>query len=263
MLGIGEATRPGRKDLNTTMVIDSPVACEFQPTALTPRPTALPVNADGIPQDLKARRQWVLWRFTWKRREQKWDKPPVQVNGRPAKANDPATWTDFDNAHRAYRRGFFDGIGYVPTADDPFTFLDLDHVVGDDGAGTWSDTLRAMFPGHVPEPAALIASLGTYAEVSPSGTGIRIICRGELPEGRRKIGGKGDGCSDGVEMYSAAHYLTITGQRLPEAPATIRDCTEKLAALHAAVFGQRRPSRPRLPRDKLPPSSCLTSMIRP
>ena len=42
-------------------------------------------------------------------------------------------------------------------------------------------------------------------------------------------------------MYSDAHYLTITGQRLPTAPEAVSDCTEKLAALHAAVFGQSSP----------------------
>jgi hypothetical protein len=165
----------------------------------------------------------------------------LQVNGRPAKANDPTTWTDFDTAYRAYRRGGFDGIGFVPTASDPFTFLDLDHVVDSDGIGTWSNTLRAVFSSDVPEPAALVVSLDTYAELSPSGTGIRIICRGKLPEGRRKIGGKGNGCPDGLEMYSAAHYLTVTGQRMPAAPGAVNDCTEKLAALHAAVFGRSDP----------------------
>jgi hypothetical protein len=187
-----------------------------------------------------------VWRYVWK--DGKWDKPPLQVNGRPAKANDPATWTDFPTAYRVYCQAgygsFFDGIGYVPTADDPFVFLDFDRVVGPDGVGTWSPELRAIFAGDVPEPAALVEQLGSYAEVSPSGTGIRIVCKGKLPEGRRKIGGKGNGCPDGVEMYATSHYLTITGQRLPEAPAAVNDCTEKLAALHLAVFGRPDPKPP-------------------
>lgn len=67
--------------------------------AIPPRPTALPVNPDEIPQELKSRQQWVVWRFTWKAKEQKWDKPPLQVNGKPAKANDPGTWVDFATAY--------------------------------------------------------------------------------------------------------------------------------------------------------------------
>ena len=204
---------------------------------MPPRPTALRVNTDGIPQELKARRQWVVWRYVWKPREKKWDKPPLQVNNRPAKANDPATWTDFDSADRAYRRGGFDGIGYVPTADDPFTFLDLDHVAGPEGLGEWSSNLRPMFAGDVPSPGAMVEQLDTYAETSPSGTGVRIVCVGKLPEGRRKIGGKGNGCPDGVEMYSQTHYLTLTGQKLPNAPSSVNERTAALTRPHATVFG--------------------------
>ena len=203
------------------------------------RPAALPVIPDAIPAELKGRRQWIVWRFTWKPRDQKWDKPPKQVSGKAASATDPKTWTTFDEVVRAYRAGGWDGIGYVPTEEDPFVLLDLDHVTGPDGKlGTWSDALRLQFAGEVPEPAALVATLNTYTEKSPTGTGLRVVCGGKLPKGRRKIGGKGNGCPDGLEMYSAGHYLTITGQRLPESPATVRDCDGELTALHVAVFGK-------------------------
>jgi primase-polymerase (primpol)-like protein len=188
--------------------------------------------------DLRDLKRFVVWRYTWKSKEAKWDKPPLQFNGAPAKANDPTTWCGFDLAVAVCQRRGYDGIGFVPTEEDELVLLDLDHVVNADGTlTTWSPELRAMFRGDVPEPAALIAALGTYAEISPSGTGVRIICRGKLPDGRRKIGGKGNGCPDGLEMYSAAHYCTLTGQQLPDAPAVLCDCTEKLAALHLAVFG--------------------------
>src|SRR5208337_3590724 len=96
-------------------------------------------------------------------------------------------------AYRAYGRGGFDGIGYVPTEADGLVFLDLDCVVNPDGTlGTWSPELRSHFAGNVPEPTELIAQLGSYAELSPSGRGVRIVCKGHLPEGRRKIGGKGN-----------------------------------------------------------------------
>jgi hypothetical protein len=207
--------------------------------AIPPRPAALPVIPENIPAELTALNNWVLWRFTWKAKEQKYDKPPLQFSGQPAKANDPQTWTGFDKAlYWLHKRGF-DGIGYVPTEVDGLVFLDLDCVVRPDGTlGGWSPELRSLFAGEVPEPAELIAQLGSYAELSPSGRGIRIVCKGSLPKGRRKIGGKGNGCPDGFEAYSHAHYLTITGQRLAEAPAAVADCTEKLAALHAAVFGK-------------------------
>jgi len=178
------------------------------------------------------------------------------VNGRPAKANDPRTWTSFATAYAACQRGGCDGIGYVPTASDPFTFLDLDHVV-DPASGAmvpWSDTLRERFAGEVPEPAVLVTKLDSYAELSPSGTGARVIVQGKLPKGKRKIGGKGNGCSDGLELYDEAHYLTITGQRLPASPATIQERTEVLHRLHTLVFGVPRPA-------SAPPTSTGTAPI--
>ena len=211
-----------------------PVAME-----IPPKPEVLPVISENIPAELTALDHWVLSRATWKAKGQKWDKPPLQISGRPARANDPHTWVSFKVAYFHYRLKKFDYLGYVPTEADGLVFLDLDCVVNPDGTlGTWSTELRSHFSGDVPEPSELVARLGSYAELSPSGSGIRIICRGSLPEGRRKIGGKGNGCPDGLEMYAHAHYLTITGQRLPEAPATVTDCTEKLVALHAAVFGK-------------------------
>jgi len=201
------------------------------------RPVALPVDPAGIPGELKSLPQWILWRYTWVPDKQKWDKPPRTIEGGPASSTDPDTWTTFDETWRAYQAGGWNGIGFVPTADDPFVLLDLDHVVGPEGIGTWSSELRKRFAGDVPEPGVLVARLDTYTELTPSGTGLRPICRGILPKGRRKIGGKGNGCPDGLEMYEADHYLTITGARLPGAPSTIGECNGELSVLHAAVFG--------------------------
>ena len=54
-----------------------------------PRPTAMPINLDGIPPCLKERPQWVLWRYELDAERQDWAKIPRQLNGRKAKANDP------------------------------------------------------------------------------------------------------------------------------------------------------------------------------
>ena len=67
-----------------------------------------------------------------------------------------------------------------------------------------------------------------------------MVCKGKLPEGGRKIGGKGNGCPDGLEIYSAAHYLTITGQRLPSAPPDVNERTMELHQVHVAVFGEQK-----------------------
>ena len=227
------------------IVRDQPIGSRTAVAPIPPKPKALPVAPDNIPEALRNHRQFVLWKYTWKTDTRKWDKPPLQFDGKPARANDPRTWTSYRQAVYWWQERGFDGIGYVPTEDDGLVFLDLDHVRNPDGTfRTWSPELRARFAGNVPEPAELIARLGSYAELSPSGAGIRIICRGSLPEGRRKIGGKSNRCPDGLEMYSAAHYLTLTGHKLPDAPTTVVDCTVALAELHRAVFGSAEPNSP-------------------
>ena len=69
-----------------------------------PRRTSrfLPVAAENIPDELKALPQWVVWQAV--ERNGRTTKPPRQIDGRAAKANDPSTWTTFEKA-RAARNG--------------------------------------------------------------------------------------------------------------------------------------------------------------
>jgi putative DNA primase/helicase len=46
-------------------------------------------------------------------------------------------------------------------------------------------------------------ALGGYQEVSPSGTGVHIIVKGKLPEGRSRRGK--------IEAYSRERFFTFTG----------------------------------------------------
>ena len=138
------------------------------------KPDFLQPNGAGIPRELKSIPRWVLWRAN--KKDGKWTKVPMQVNGDPAKTNDPATWADFQTAWKAYYENAetFDGLGLVLNGDG-LVGIDMDHVV----AG-----------GKIKEEARRIVEImaGTYTELSPSGTGIRIFCRGDLPDGGRKKG---------------------------------------------------------------------------
>jgi putative DNA primase/helicase len=67
------------------------------------------------------------------------------------------------------------GIGYVFSAEDPYTGIDLDKC-RDPETGTIEEWAQEI-----------IISLRSYTEISPSGRGVHIIVRGKLPpEGRRK-----------------------------------------------------------------------------
>ncbi len=180
----------------------------------TGKPYTVPVTIEAIPDELRDLDRWVGW--AWTRKDGKWTKPPIKTNGRNASSTNPATWTTFDKAIAAYQNGTFDGIGFVLTEDDDFAGTDLDHCVED---------------GHIEEWAQeVIDRIGSYTEISPSGTGVRIVVRGKLPPGGRKVD------SDGrkIEMYDSGRYLTLTGSRITDTGIEHRQ--EELEAEHARWF---------------------------
>ena len=84
--------------------------------------------------------------------------------------------------------GHCDGIGFVLSDADPYTFIDLDDCEGDADAIAVRDKIMAGFD--------------SYTERSPSGRGFHIIVRGGVSAGRRR--GK-------VEVYSTQRFMTMTG----------------------------------------------------
>ncbi len=115
-------------------------------------------------------------------------------NGRKASHSDSRTWSSFPEAYDAYVRDGWDGIGFVLTSGDPYTAIDLDGVRDPDTAvlQPWAEEI--------------IETFGGYVEVSPSGKGIHIYIKGELPT---KEGRKGDF----IEAYSMRRFFTVTGVR--------------------------------------------------
>jgi len=110
----------------------------------------------------------------------------------------------------------------VFTDDDPFVGIDLDDCRNDDGRI---------------DPVALlrIKHLATYCEVSPSGTGVKLIGRGRVPGPRRRTGN--------VEMYDSKRYFTMTGQLVPISPATINDCQSALDNIYRELFPATKTSK--------------------
>ena len=88
-------------------------------------PRALPVNVDGIPDELRALPQWVGWRY--KQVDGEWTKVPVNPQtGHHAKSDTPSTWGTLDQALTALERYHLDGIGIMLHDDGDLVGVDLD-----------------------------------------------------------------------------------------------------------------------------------------
>src|SRR5262249_45067279 len=74
--------------------------------------------------------------------------------------------------------------------------------------------------------------LPTYAEVSPTGTGIKLLVKGRISRAVK---------TDTVELYSKNRYFTITGHRLTDAPSSVVACPDALRRLHRRF--RKRPAR--------------------
>jgi len=150
----------------------------------------------SIPDELKVLKQWVNWRPEQRSGDSKPTKIPVNPRtGRLASSTNADTWTDFSSAcERAHSSNGQLGIGFVFTPNDPYVGVDLDHC-------------RDPVTGEMDEWAQeIIDVLNSYTEISPSGTGVKIICKGTKP-GTRSRKGK-------IEMYEHSRYFTVTGNVL-------------------------------------------------
>ena len=172
------------------------------------KPTALQVQIENIPLELKRIARWVLWDFIEVGEEdaKRWSKVPLQVNGKTASTNNPATWTDFMTVEQAYKTGKYSGIGFVFTQDDDLCGIDLDDCFDESNKlSEFAETIRQNVTG--------------YVEVSPSGTGIKIFTRADLTTAFVDH-------EKGFEAYGRGRFFTITGNSLGgDIPADKQDLT--------------------------------------
>ena len=198
-----------------------------EPTAEPPpRPDKPAYHFTGeIPPALARLRDepcWVAWEYVLK--NGRWTKPPRDPRtGRGASVSDPQTWATFDLALAGMERHGLDGVGLVLTVEDDLIGIDLDDCITD--AGTFS-----------PLAAEIIGYGESYAEVSPSGEGIRIFIRGKIERALKDD-------ATGVEVYSTGRYLTVTGNQVDGTPSEIRLAPRTLDKLTAIVGGAREAKR--------------------
>ncbi len=182
------------------------------------RVEVLPLN---IPDELKRRRQFLLWRYELDKRG-KWTKVPyhAKYTQRNAKSNDPTTWSSFEQAMEGYEKTpDIDGIGFVPSPDDDIVGIDLDHCIDDAG-------------NKVPWALEIVKLMDSYTEITPSGHGLRIFTRGKKPSTKCKKGN--------IEVYESHHYLSVTGHHLPSTPLEIQERQAQLDTFMDIYFSDRK-----------------------
>lgn len=187
------------------------------------RPPRPQFHGTSIPVGLRSLPRWIGWRFSWKEKDSKWSKLPLDPHKRcrkTAKTNAAETWADLSTAVASMNSAALsdpksiDGLGFV--------FADGDNLFGLD-----IDGCREPQTGALSELAVrLISTFDTYAEISPSGMGVKLIGRGTFTGKGRKIK-----LPDGqeLELYTRGRYFTLTGDRVSGTPADLADCAEPLA----------------------------------
>lgn len=164
---------------------------------------------ENIPQELQGVSNWVCWTGS--------DKIPKNPHtGGNAQSNNPSTWGTFQQAIDACEKYRFDGLGFMFDAKSKYFGVDLDKCLD-----------KVDFCDE------FVETLQSYAEISKSGTGLHIICKGKLPEGSRRKGN--------VEMYSSGRYFICTGNLYNPVYNTIRDCTEPIKILHSKYLDSSVP----------------------
>jgi len=174
---------------------------------------------------------WLTWRFEGNLDGGKPLKVPYysfggRRAGRQGAPEDRAKLTTFAVAKAEAAKRGMDGVGFAALDGNGICALDFDHCVRD----------------GVVDPEVLKAIGATYAEYSPSGTGVRAIVRGDF--GNRKS--HATAVDYGFETFSSSGFVTITGNILPHVDLvgledTLGAPTPELTQLCERRFGSAAP----------------------
>ena len=164
-----------------------------QPTPDLP-PIGKVFNGANVPPELKAMRRWAVWKAVWNESRQKYDKIPYSPQHYGLSTKKVADWGDFETAAAtlALNPTRYSGLGFVLTDVKGVVGIDLDNCRRDGQIAPWAKDI--------------VASMGSYTEVSPSGNGLRILALGDFHTDWNNH-------ELGIEVYSGhtPRFLTITG----------------------------------------------------
>jgi len=181
-------------------------------------PRSFPLEAGNIPDVLKEVDRWVMWKAGPRKPTGKFDKVPVNNQGRMMNGLAAENWLRFQDANAGYIAGKCDGIGFVLDGTPVVYGGEQLYPVALDFDNCASAEL---------ELKKLWLKLGKpYVEVSPSGNGLRMFALSRV-----LLKGGNDG--NGHEMYFDRRFVTTTGN---SAKGNICEATIQLVELHDGWF---------------------------
>lgn len=185
------------------------------------------MSLENIPAELQALRQWVCWRLEFAPPMLKPTKPLYVAEAGRGKAsvNEESSWRTFEQACSApmtcvepclptapVSETGYSGVGFVFVIGGLYTGIDLDDTHGDVEA--YNRQLK------------IFQEFDSYTELSPSGKGIHIIVKGQVPQGRRRAN---------IELYPHSRFFTMTGNVINNVP--IQERQELLTVLYEQMGG--------------------------
>jgi hypothetical protein len=191
---------------------------EQKPSA--PATTREPEYADPLaklPTAFKTYRNWVTWQDV----EHK--APIISGSFNNASSDDPSTWMSYSTALENIKNGKgYGNLGFVTNGEqtDYLTALDIDGcrnpATGE--LTEWAQRILKMLPA-------------TYAEITPSKSGIRAWVKMLLPEKAESVfklaPTAGHGSKVQIEVYDDRKYFTMTGEQLDNTADRVASLTDE------------------------------------
>ena len=181
---------------------------------------------DMISDEMKALKRWVLWK------DVNGSKIPRQVaQDAPASSTNEEHWSTYAEASEALRSDSgASGVGFVFKSGDGFIGVDFDDCL------------------DCPEKKAvideLIENLDSYAEVSPSGNGVKVFGKGSCIGKGRRFNWHGVD----MELYSNARFFTVT-ERVYSEDRPVNDIEDVVDAVLHEANQEYRQTAPESPSD--------------
>lgn len=180
-----------------------------------PKPVSpVTIKLGNVPKELKKLNRWILWRYS-QLATGKWTKTPHSAKGGfKVDATKTENGVSFMEAAKVLREsnGMFSGLGFI--LGDGIAGIDVDDCIDSDG--------------NLDERGMRMSRLyaDSYAEISPSGQGFKILVNIGSDPKLASIGAQ----HGGMEIYGGKRYFTITGATLPGHPNVIRSMADAFAS---------------------------------